>query len=369
MALRSTFQSNKGMELKLDLANPGRLELPVPAPRTTLKGLHVRLSIVTTLYRSAPTIREFYRRSLLAAEPITSDIELIFVNDGSPDDSLDLALELHRADPRVVVVDLARNFGHHKAIMTGLMHATGDLVFLVDSDLEEEPELLTDFYARWQNGDCDVVFGVQESRRGGVIERASGALFFSLVDSLSDHAVPRNIVVARLMTSDYVRALVQHQDHEFVIFHLWQLTGFRQVSVPVRKLSLSPSTYSLRMRLEMAIKYLTTTSTKILYFILYAGVAIFALSLLAIAFYITRYLHSGIGVDGFTSLIVSIWFFGGSTTFILGIIGIYVANILSETKRRPYTVVRQVYRVEDAAAAGSNVVRVSERDHRLNTGA
>ena len=79
----------------------------------------MRLSIVTTLYRSSPTINEFYRRVIAAAEPITQDIELVLVNDGSPDDTLDLALVLHRADPRVVVVDLARNFGHHKAMMTG----------------------------------------------------------------------------------------------------------------------------------------------------------------------------------------------------------------------------------------------------------
>ena len=102
-----------------------------------------------------------------------------------------------------------------------------------------------------------------------------------------------------------------------MIFHLWQLAGFKQVPLSVEKLSLSPSTYSLRMRIEMAIKYLTTTSTKILHFILYAGIAIFALSLLTIGFFITRYLHSGVGVDGFTSLIVSIWFFGGSSTFIM----------------------------------------------------
>jgi putative glycosyltransferase len=329
----------------------------------------VKLSIVTTLYRSASTIDDFYRRAMAAAEPITGDIELVMVNDGSPDDSLNLALALHRNDPRVVVVDLSRNFGHHKAMMTGLAHATGDLVFLIDSDLEEEPELLSQFHARLAKGDCDVVFGVQESRRGGLIERATGALFFSLVDVLSDHSIVRNTVVARLMKSDYVRALVRHRDREFLIAHLWQVTGFRQVALPVRKLSYSPSTYSLGMRIEMAVKYLTTTSTKLLYFILYAGIAIFALSLLTIVYYISRYLLSGIGVDGYTSLIVSIWFFGGLTTLILGVLGIYVANIISETRRRPYTVVRRVHRTPAAAVIGSNVIQVPPRDQRLDSGA
>ena len=304
----------------------------------------MKLSIVTTLYKSAPTIDEFCRRALAAAALITNDIELIMVNDGSPDNSLARALALHKADPRVVVVDLARNFGHHKALMTGLAHATGDLVFLVDSDLEEEPELLTPFYDRLVKGDCDVVFGVQETRRGGLVERVTGALFFSLVDALSDHRIPRNTVVARLMTRDYVRALIRHRDHEFLIANLFQVTGFRQIALPVRKLSHSPSTYSLRTRIEMAVRYLTTTSTKLLYLILYAGVAIFVLSSLTIVYYVVRYFLSGIGVSGYTSLIVSIWFFGGLTTLILGVLGIYVANIISETKVRPYTVVRAVHR-------------------------
>lgn len=317
---------------------------------------------MTTLYRSVPTINEFYRRAMAAAELITGDIELVMVNDGSPDNSLDVALGLHRTDPRVVVVDLARNFGHHKAMMTGLAHATGDLVFLIDSDLEEEPELLTRFHERLSKGDCDVVFGVQEARRGGVVERVTGALFFALVDALSDQRIPRNTIVARLMTHDYVRALVRHRDREFLIAHLWQITGFRQIPLTIRKLSHSPTTYSLRMRMEMAIKYLTTTSTKLLYFIFYAGIAIFTLSLVTIVYYISRYLLSGIGVDGFTSLIVSIWFFGGLTTLILGVLGIYLSNIFLETKRRPYTVVRQVHRAQDVTAAGSKVIRVPPYD-------
>lgn len=309
----------------------------------------MRLSIVTTLYRSAPTIREFYRRAMAAAEPITRDIELVMVNDGSPDDSLDLALALHRDDPRVVVVDLARNFGHHKAMMTGLVHATGDLVFLVDSDLEEEPEVLAPFYERFKAGGCDVVYGVQEVRRGGLVERAIGEMFFSLIDALSDQSIPRNNVVARLMTRDYVRALIRHLDREFMMIHLMQLAGYRQVPLGIRKLTHSPSTYSFRMRTEMAIKFLTTTSTKLLYLILYAGISIFGLSVIVIVYFIGRYFASGVGVDGFTSQIVSIWFLGGLITLILGILGIYIANILTETKRRPYTVIRSVHRAQAAA--------------------
>jgi putative glycosyltransferase len=328
--------------------------------------MYMKLSIVTTLYRSASTIDEFYRRALAAAESITDDIELVMVNDGSPDDSLDRAIKLHRNDGRVVVVDLSRNFGHHKAMMTGLKHATGDLVFLIDSDLEDEPELIARFHERLAEGDCEVVFGVQEKRKGGWFERVTGALFFSLVDALSDEPLPRNLATVRLMKRDYVRALVRHRDREFVIAQLWKIAGFRQVSLAYRKLSVSPTTYSRRQRFEMAIKYLTVTSTRILHLILYAGIMIFGASIVVILYYLARYFAHGIGLSGYTSLIVSIWFFGGFTTLILGVIGLYIANILSETKRRPYTVVRRLLRAADAA--GSNVTRVHTREQRLDKG-
>jgi len=313
----------------------------------------MKLSVVTTLYRSAASIEEFYRRTIKAAEQVAGDVELVMVNDGSPDNSLDLALELHRRDPRVVVVDLSRNFGHHKALMTGLAHATGDLVFLTDSDLEEQPEDLALFHARMAADDCDVVYGVQKTRRGSVFERMTGGLFFAILDMLGDRPVPRNLVTSRLMRRDYVNALIRHRDREFVISDLWQVTGFRQIPITVEKLSLSPSTYSVRQRTEMAIKHITTTSTRLLYLVLYTGLLIFGLSIAVILYYLARYFTSGIGVDGFTSEIVSIWFLGGLITLILGILGIYIAGIMAETKRRPYIIIRRVYRSSATADTGA----------------
>ena len=134
-------------------------------------------------------------------------------------------LDLQRRDPRLVVVDLSRNFGHHKAIMTGLANATGDMVFLIDSDLEEKPEDLAAMHRRFAQGDCDVVFGMLPIRRGNFLTKLPGAMFFSLLDLLSDHPVPRNVFTARLMTRDYVKALVRHRDREFSISHLWEVTG------------------------------------------------------------------------------------------------------------------------------------------------
>ncbi len=315
----------------------------------------MKLSVVTTLYRSAPTLAEFYRRILDVSQAVAQEVELVIVNDGSPDNSLELALALQQTDSRLVVIDLARNFGHHKAMMTGLAHASGDMVFLIDCDLEEQPEDLARFYQRLSRGDCDVVYGVQESRRGGILERATGALFFALVKILSDEPLPRNLVTSRLMTRQYVSALVRHRDREFLIAHLWHITGFRQQAMTVRKLSLSPSTYTVRQRIELAVKHVTTTSTRLLHFVLYAGLSIFALSIGVAFYYLVRYFTSGIGVSGFTSLIISIWFLGGFTVLILGILGIYLANIMTETKRRPYTIIRSIHRASGPGHSAETV--------------
>jgi putative glycosyltransferase len=303
-----------------------------------------------------------------AAEAITDDIELVIVNDGSPDRSLDLVLALQRIDPRLVVIDLARNFGHHKAMMTGLAHTTGELVFLVDSDLEEQPENLAQFYQRLAQGDCDVVYGVQETRRGGFVERTGGALFFALVSALSDQPLPRNLVTSRLMTHEYVRALVRHRDREFLIAHLWQVSGFRQQPIVVKKLSGSPSTYPFKQRVELAVKHVTTTSTRLLYFVLYAGLLIFLLSIGVTLYYLVRYFTSGIGVSGFTSLIISVWSLGGFTILILGIIGIYLANIMAETKRRPYTIIRRIHRTTTATSSTADAVVIQDAVSHMDAG-
>lgn len=150
----------------------------------------MNLSIVTTLYRSEPYIGDFYRRISAAAKQLTDKYELIFVNDGSPDHSLDVVLSLAAGDPRIVVIDLSRNFGHHKAIMTGLARAQGERVFLIDSDLEEDPELLIEFSNHMQLTHADVVFGVQKHRAGSLFRRLTGSAFYKLFALLSDLRVP-----------------------------------------------------------------------------------------------------------------------------------------------------------------------------------
>lgn len=305
------------------------------------------LSIVTTLYGSAPYIREFHRRAAEAAAKLGDDYELIFVNDGSPDNSLDLALELHKQDPHVVVVDLSRNFGHYKAMMTGLMQARGELIFLIDCDLEESPELLETFRAEMQKTGADVVFGQQGRRKGNWFERISGDIFYRALNLLSAEPMPRNVVTARLMTRRYVQSLIEHRDREVFILGLWTITGYKQTAVTIVKGSKGESTYSLGKKISILVNGVTSFSNRPLVYIFYLGMIISLISLISAACLIVRRLFFGDYLMGWPSLIVSIWLLGGFTIMCVGIIGVYIAKIFMEVKQRPYTVVRAMHRHGD----------------------
>ncbi len=303
----------------------------------------MQLSVVSTLYRSEPFVREFYERAARAAAELTDEFEIVLVNDGSPDGSLDRALEIQRADRRVTVIDLSRNFGHHKAMMTGLAHARGDLLFLIDCDLEEAPELLGEFRAEMERSGADVVYGVQRRRKGGFLERLGGALFFKLFNLLSEHPLPPNLCTVRLMKRRYVRSLVAHRERETIIAGLWVLTGFRQVAVPIQKGWRAGSSYSLGSRLLVLVNSVTSFSDRPLVLMFYLGLAIASLSSAAGLYLIARRLFFGEFLAGWPSLIVSIWILGGLMLFCMGLVGLYVSKVYNETKTRPYTVIRQIH--------------------------
>ena len=305
----------------------------------------MKLSIVTTLYRSAPYVTPFYDRITVIARAIAGDdYEIIMVNDGSPDDSLARAVNICENDPHLSVIDLSRNFGHHKAIMTGLSHTTGDSIFLIDSDLEEEPEWLVRFTEHKKSEPCDVVFGVQSNRRGGVFQRYTGILFYRLFRLLTGIQQPDNIVTARLMTRRYVDALLLHNEREINIGGLWCITGFVQRPLEVVKHSSSPTTYSIPRKLSHLVNSITSFSSLPLVLTFYTGACISVSAVAYISYLVFRYLFISAPPDGYTSLIASIWLFSGLIIFFLGIQGIYIAKIFSEVKHRPLSIIRQIYK-------------------------
>lgn len=301
------------------------------------------LSVVATLYRSASHLEEFHARVTAAVAAVAGSYEIVLVNDGSPDDSLRVALELMASDRHVRIVDLARNFGHHKAMMTGLSYARGERVFLIDSDLEEDPELLIEFDRRLRETGADVVHGVQARRRGGISERLTGWLFFASFNALSPDAIPANVLTVRLMTRRYVEALTAHREREMMIAGLWAITGFDQIAVPVTKHTRSATTYSVRQKISIFVDSVTSFSDRPLIFVFYLGLTISLLASAGAAYLLVRRLFFGVLLAGWPSLIVSVWLLGGLTLFCLGILGVYLSRIFIETKQRPYTIVREVH--------------------------
>jgi putative glycosyltransferase len=301
------------------------------------------LSIVSTLYRSEAYVDAFVERCVEAANRVTHNFEIVLVNDGSPDDALSKTLNLQKKYMEIRIVDLSTNFGHHRALMTGLCFARGTRVFLIDSDLEEDPGWLFDFWHSMDASGVDVVFGVQRKRKGSISERFFGAAFYWLINALSHSSVQMNSVTARLMTSQYVAGLTGFQEREFAIGDLWVRAGYQQISFPVDKDYRGESSYNFQKRVGNALRAIVSTSTVPLSFIFVFGLAVCLVSGIYIVTLLARFMFVGIAVEGWTSLILSVWLFGGLSLMAIGTIGIYVARIFHETKRRPYVVIRAVH--------------------------
>jgi putative glycosyltransferase len=313
----------------------------------------VKLSVVSTLFRSGEYLEEFHRRVSAQAQQIADDdYEIVLVDDGSPDESLDLALKILGHDPHLRVVELSRNFGHHPAMMTGLEHSRGDLVFLIDSDLEEPPELLAQFLAVLEVEGVDVVYGMQYSRKGSHLERIGGRIAWRFLDLMLPVRVPANHSTVRLMTRTYVQALVQHRERLTAIGGLWVITGFRQRGVEFEKRHRHVTSYSLGHRLVALLDSVTSFSERPLFLIFYIGCITVVTSVAAALAIVIRAI-SGHLLVGWASTIVSIWFFGGLIIFSIGVVGLYISRIFIETKARPYTLIRRVHGADSSVAERS----------------
>jgi len=313
-------------------------------------GTESKISVVTTLYNSAPYLEEFYRRTLDQLRQLPVEYEFVLVDDGSPDHVLQIALGLMRRDPKLKVVELSRNFGHHKALMTGLEHACGDLIFLIDVDLEEPPESLTIFFRKMTETAADVVFGVQDRRSDPWFRRLTGRSYYWLYNLLAKNQMAPNQLTARLMRRPYVNALLLHREHLFAIEVLWQITGFVQVPCSINKTAYKGSSaYTFVKRLRLFVNAIAMSSRQPLVFIAYLGLLATCVCVAYILFILVQYFFFSVSVSGWTSVIVSTWLLGGIIIFCLGIISIYLSIIFEEVKMRPYVIVKTVHEAQSAA--------------------
>lgn len=304
----------------------------------------MKLSVVTTMYYSSDYLQEFYNRTISVIRELQLDYEFILVDDGSPDSSLFVALQMQNGDSNIKVIELSRNFGHQRAIMTGLQYALGDYIFLIDCDLEESPELLRDFWKTMEGQNkIDVVYGVQIKRKGGWFERVSGRWFYKIMASLSPVHYPADSLTARIMSRSYVDSVMKFQEKELDLWGIFALAGFNQLPMPVTKGHKGITAYTLRKKIKRAIEIITSFSHRPLYLTFVLGLFFSAVAVINIIVITYKKIVLDVDVEGWASILASLWLIGGLIFLVLGIFGIYLSKMFLEIKNRPLTVIRNVF--------------------------
>jgi len=307
-----------------------------------------KISIVTSLYKSAPYIHDFYERHLAVIRQIGVDYEFVFVDDGSPDDSADKVKELIKKDPNVKLIIFSRNFGQYQAMFAGMGNANGDLIFTSDSDLEEPPENLVDFYSRVkQNPGIDILYAVVRKRDGGIVRNFFGSLFYKFMRWGTDVQIPENMSWQIMMTRSYVNALMLYNEAETLPAGLMMLAGFNHDSILIDKTYKGSTSYTFSKRLKLAFNSITAFSSKPLIFISIIGISITFLSFIGIIIAIILKLFFINYRSGWVSLLLSIWFMGGLILSSVGIIGIYMAKIFNQVKGRPLYIIKTIIMQND----------------------
>lgn len=317
------------------------------------------VSIVSTMYRSRPFLETFLAECLSVVRHLGWDhYEIVLVNDGSPDDSLAYARSRMRDLPGLVIVDLSRNFGHHCAIQAGLRISRGELVFLIDCDLEVRPSVLGEFHDRLVQTGADLVFGYQEARKGGWFEKTSGGLFWKCFNAVSEIKIPENVVTERVMTRRFVDALLSMGDFNLFLGGMMSWTGFTQVGVSVGKRQREgPSTYTLLKRLQLMVTAVSSFSSRPLLWMFNGGVAITMVSFGYVVYLVARKLVFGDALLGFTSVMAMVAITLGILTTALGLIGIYLGKVFNQVQNRPTYIIRDVHRAVGASPEGRTAMR------------
>jgi putative glycosyltransferase len=307
----------------------------------------MELSVVTTLYKSEIYLDRFLERITKAIEKINiTHYEIVFVNDGSPDNSFDKVLSLKLQYPEIVLIDLSRNFGHHNAIQAGLRYTSGEYIFLIDNDLETPPELLVDAYIQLTSDKSfDFVYGFQENRKGGIVEKIGGDIFYDTFNKLSDTSLPKNILTECLFTRKYLNSFLLLGDSNLFIAGMMSWTGFKQKGIPVIKNQRDEaSTYSTRRRLQLLINAVASFTGKPLEYLFYFGLGVSFLSFLTIVYLVSKKVILGTNQQiGWTSLIAMNFLLMGVISTFLGVIGIYINKIFKQVQNRPNYIIKNIY--------------------------
>ncbi len=316
------------------------------------------LTVVCPVFNEEEGIRAFFERTSNALEGITPTVDwrILFVDDGSIDRSAEILRELAAENARVSVLSFSRNFGHQIAITAGTDHATGDAVVVIDSDLQDPPEVIADMVKLWREGN-DVVYGKRMSRAGeSTFKRATAAAFYRVLNRLSDVEMPLDVGDFRLMDRQVVDALKQVREGNRYMRGLVTWVGFRQCACPYQRDErfAGETKYPLRKMLTFAADGIASFSTKPLRLATQLGAFVTIGSFLwATGILLSKLANPESALPGFASLMVVTLFLGGVQLLSVGLVGQYLGRTYSESKRRPLYFVAETLNVESLDLADS----------------
>ncbi|MFA6601157.1 MAG: glycosyltransferase family 2 protein [Candidatus Omnitrophota bacterium] len=299
------------------------------------------LSLVVPVFNEEKVLPEFFDRTASALSAF--DYEVIFVDDGSRDDSWPVLERMMKKSSRVRAVRLSRNFGHQAAITAGLEHAAGDAVVVMDADLQDPPEVIPAMVARWQEG-YDVVYGTRAERRGeSWFKKVTAGIFYRFLRRASPVDLPREAGDFRLMSRAVVNSINSLPERIRYMRGLTSWVGFRQVGLPYTRdpRFAGETKYPLGKMLRFAWDGITSFTRLPLQLAIYLGLMATGLSLLYAFHSLYVCFVTKTAVKGWTSLIIAIVFLGGVQLLMIGIIGEYIGRIYEEVKHRPLYLVRQ----------------------------
>lgn len=310
------------------------------------------LSVIVPTYNQELGIDEFYRRTkavLTRLQPRFNH-ELVFVNDFSADNTYLKLKALAAADPAVKIVNFARNFGNQIAITAGVKYCRGDLAVIIDDDLQDPPEIILDFIAKWHEG-YKVVYGVRPKRQGiNPLFKLTAKFYYRIIGALSDTKIPNDTGDFRLIDRVVIDQLRSMKEENRYYRGMVAWVGFRQTGYIYErdKRYAGVSNFSFRKYVNFALNGLTSFTDKPLYFSSLIGFFITAVAfLLATYMVINKILNPEISIQGWTSLMTLIMFFGGIQLFSIGIVGVYISKIYREVKQRPLFIVQDLINIDD----------------------
>jgi dolichol-phosphate mannosyltransferase len=312
-----------------------------------------KLSVVIPCFNEEANILELYKRVTQASKKSFSSAkkgggggyEIIFINDGSTDSTWNIIRQLAKKDKHVVGINLSRNHSHQIALSAGLSFVSGDVILIIDADLQDPPELLPKMLKIYNQG-CDVVFGVRRSREGETLfKKISAYLFYRFINILSDSVIPKDTGDFRLVSRRVVDLLIAMPEQYRFLRGMVAWAGFKQLPIYYdrKKRFAGETNYPFRKMLKFALDAVTGFSVRPLKIASYLGFLMFFVSISFFLYIIINYFN-GANVKGWSSIICSLLFLSGIQLLMIGLIGEYIGRVYIQSKNRPLFVISEVIR-------------------------